>query len=896
MNRIAEEILMHYGTKRHSGRYPWGSGDNPYQHSRDFLARIEELHKQGFSEKDIAQAMGLSTTVLRSQKSAANSERRRELADTARKLQSEGLNPTEIAKRMGYPNESSIRNLLREDIQERSNKARNTADFLKERVDDRGIIDVGKGTERYLGISQVKLNEALEILKSEGYKVYNRKIEQVTNKGQHTTLKLLCPPGTEYKEVYNSEKIHSIDDFTSRDGGKTFDEMKYPASMDSKRLQIRYAEDGGIHKDGVIEIRRGVDDLSLGNSHYAQVRILVDGNRYLKGMAIYSDDMPPGVDVIFNTNKHKGTPKLDVLKETKNDPYNPNNPFGSLIKANGQSYYTDKDGNKKLSLINKRSEEGDWDAWSKNLPSQFLGKQNKELIGKQLKLTEKDKLSEFDEIMSLTNPTIKRHLLDKFASNCDTAAVHLKASPLPRQRYQVILPITDMKDTEVYAPNFKNGEKVALVRYPHGGIFEIPILTVNNKHANAKSILGNAIDAVGINSKIAEQLSGADFDGDTVMVIPTNGKVKISNDKPLRGLIGFDPKEKYAYREGMQVMSKAATQNRMGEISNLITDMTLKGATEDELSRAVRHSMVVIDAAKHKLDYKQSEKDNGIKELKKKYQYRIDPDGTEHTGAATLFSRAKGEVSVPKRKGSPIIDKETGEVSYKLAPDSTYIDSRTGKIKQRTQKSTQMREAKDAYTLVSDLDNPKERMYADYANKMKALANLARKEMLATPRLKYSATAKATYANEVASLDAKLSLAEKNAPKERLAQAMANSTVKAQMELEKDISKSEEKKLRQQALTSARIRVGAQREPINITPKEWEAIQSGAISDSKLVKILNNADIDKVRALATPRTTTTLSPAKLGKIEAMRASGYTTEEIAEAVGVSASTIIRELKK
>ena len=53
----SENILEHYGTKRHSGRYPWGSGDNPYQHSGDFLSRIETLKKKGLSEKDIINAI-----------------------------------------------------------------------------------------------------------------------------------------------------------------------------------------------------------------------------------------------------------------------------------------------------------------------------------------------------------------------------------------------------------------------------------------------------------------------------------------------------------------------------------------------------------------------------------------------------------------------------------------------------------------------------------------------------------------------------------------------------------------------------------------------------------------------------------------------------------------------
>ena len=213
----------------------------------------------------------------------------------------------------------------------------------------------------------------------------------------------------------------------------------------------------------------------------------------------------------------------------------------------------------------------------------------------------------------------------------------------------------------MYAPNYKNGEKVALIRYPHGGTFEIPILTVNNKQSTAKRMLDNALDAIGINSKVAERLSGADFDGDTVMVIPTGGKVKVTSTPPLKGLEGFDPKLEYGGKKEGTFKPMKNTQTEMGKISNLITDMTLKGATQDELARAVRHSMVVIDAEKHKLDYKQSEQDNGISALKKKYQGTVDENGRYHEGAATLISRAKSETSVLKRKGSPIINKETGE-------------------------------------------------------------------------------------------------------------------------------------------------------------------------------------------------------------------------------------------
>ena len=910
--------LLHYGMPRRSGRYPWGSGKDPYQHSGDFLSRVEELTKKGMSEKDIADSMGLTTSQLRIQKSLAKDERRTIEVDTAKGLREKGYSLNEIAKMMGYKNDSSVRSLLNEQSESRMKEAMNTAKFLKKQVDEKGMIDVGVGVERELGISKEKLKTALYILEMEGYNTFGGGVPQVNNPGKQTNIKVLCPPDTPFKTItdkngnekkvssaiYDYDKVHSITEYTSHDSGKTFDTFKYPSSMDSKRLAIRYAEDGGIQKDGLVEIRRGVADLDLGGSHYAQVRIMVDGTHYIKGMAVYSDDLPPGVDVMFNTNKTKDKSKLEVLKEIKKDP---DNPFGSLIKAGGQSYYTDKNGERKLSLINKRAEEGDWGDWADKLPAQFLSKQSKQLAQRQLQLAAADKKAEFDEIMGLTNPTVKKALLKSFSDDCDSAAVHLHAAALPRQKYQVILPVPTLRDNEIYAPNYNDGEKVALIRYPHGGIFEIPILTVNNKHKDSIKMIGpNAKDAVCINSTVAERLSGADFDGDTVQVIPTNSKVKINTKPPLKALEGFDPKMEYPERPGMKYMKtgkKDNTQNEMGKISNLITDMTLLGASDDELARAVRHSMVVIDAAKHKLDYKKSEADNNIKALKKKYQGHIDPEtGRYSEGTGTIVSRAKVQQSVLKRQGSPIIDPETGKQSWKVADNVTYekkmINKRTGKeytkTITKTQKSTKMMETDDAYTLVSDSRNPIELVYADYANQMKALANQARKEMVTTPDIPYNPEAKARYQKEAASLQAKVNVALKNAPRERQAQTMANAILQAKIKDNPDMTKKEKKKAGQQALDKMRMKVGAKKEPVKITEKEWEAIQAGAISPSKLKTIINNADLDTLRQMAMPRSTKQLSQSKINHIATLKASGYTNAQIAQKLGVSTSTVSKYL--
>ncbi len=894
--------LMHYGMPRRSGRYPWGSGEHPYQHSGDFLARVEKLRAEGYTYTDekgktwtgdtaIAKDFGLSTTQLRTQIGLANDERRMTLVTQAKNLREAGYGYTAIGREMGL-NESTVRSLLNSKSEANTKQAQVIADKLKARVDEVGMVDVGTGVEKELGCSKAKLNQALSILEREGYDTFGGGVPQVTNPGKQTNLSVLCPPGSEHKDIYNYEDIHSYKDYVGSDGEKKSSAYTYPKSMDSSRLQICYGDQGGKEKDGLIEIRRGVDDLSLGDSHYAQVRILVDGTHYLKGMAIYADDLPDGVDVRFNTNKNSSKSMTEVLKEIKKDP---ENPFGALLRVEGgQSTYTDKDGNEQLSLINKTRQEGDWGEWSHELSSQFLAKQPMKLINQQLTLATNDKKAEYDEICNYTNPTVKKALLLSFANDCDSAAVHLKAAALPRQKYHVIIPVPSLKSTEVYAPGYDNGEQLALIRFPHAGTFEIPILTVNNKQKTAKSVLGNAADAVGINSSVAERLSGADYDGDTVLCIPTNnGKTNIKSTKLLDGLQGFDPKDEYPYEEGMSILSKEATQKEMGVVSNLIMDMTLKGATEDELAAAVRHSMVVIDANKHKLNYKQSEVDNNIAALKKKYQGHIGMDGKYHEGASTLITRAKGETSVVKRQGSGQIDPETGAMIYKTSDKANWTDAE-GKVHTYTQKSTQMAEVSDAYLLSSG--TPQEEAYAEYANAMKSLANQARKEWLTTQEIPVSSSAKETYAEERASLTSKLNLALLNAPRERQAQVIANAKVAERKEADSSMTKKDIKKYSQQALSSARLQVGAQRNTINITDEEWEAIQAGAISKTQLSQILNFADQGRIKELASPKTSElTLSQAKQNKITSMNNSGYSIAEIAKALGISTSTVSKYIK-
>lgn len=907
--------LMHYGTPRHSGRYPWGSGKNPYQRNAGFIGRVTELRKMGFSEVEIAEEFEITTSQLRARLSIARSENRAEDVRTALKLKEKGYSNTAIAEKMGK-NESSVRKLLDPTLSERSDLTKSTADLLKERVDEMNYVDVGKGVSNHLGVSQTRLKNSLAILEEQGYHVDNIYIDQVGT-GKKTTVKVLYKPDVTYGEVFkNRDQIGIITD-KSDDGGKTFKKIEKPVNVSSKRIEINYGDEGGELKDGLIELRPGVPDISLGNAKYAQVRIAVDGTHYLKGMAVYNDDLPPGVDIRFNTNKKRAgtTDKKDVMKEMKTDP---ENPFGATIKMDdqlilAQRYYTDANGKKHQSALNIVNEEGSWGGWKKTVASQMLSKQDPDVAKKQLDLAYDLKKTEFEEYNTLTNPVVRKKMLMSFADSCDSAAVHLKAAAFPRQESKVLIPFTDMRDDHIYAPTFKDGESVVLIRFPHGGKFEIPELTVNNRVPSAKKTLGAAKDAVGITKKVADRLSGADFDGDSVLVIPNNNKA-IKTMQPLKDLENFDPK--IYQNKKLPEMSTKNRNTEMGKVSNLITDMTIKGATPDELARAVKHSMVVIDAKKHSLDYKQSYVDNGIAALKAKYQ-GVNSKG-QLKGSSTLISKASSEVRINQvKEGVKVIDPVTGKkrrlyidpatgkklyeetgATYKqgkYVTDSTgkktYVE--TGKIVNRQTKTTRMAITEDARTLSSGTRI--EGIYANYANDMKALGNQARKEAVNSKSYHYNPSAAKVFSKEVTSLNNKIHIAEKNAPLERKAQALADSWVRAAKADNPDMDADDIKKLRGRKLTEARIHTGAGKTRIVLTNKEVEAIQAGAVSANKLEAIMSNSDLDHLKEVFTPRTERGMADSKVAMAKSMLNRGYTQAEVAEHLGVSVSTLSKAIK-
>lgn len=927
-----DEYLAHYGILRKSGRYPWGSGETPNQRSKTFLDLIEEHKKAGLSDAQIAKIYHtpddpFTSTDVRALKSISTNLQKQEQIRTAHRLSEKGMGASAIARQMNL-NESTVRSLLAPGRQDKLDVLQSTVDMLKRQVEEKSYLDVGAQVQRDLpigdnpnttiGISKDKFDTALAMLKEEGYTIHPVRIKQVGT-GEFTRYRVLAKPGVTQKEVFlNRDKIQQISE-GSKDGGRKYDGVKPPLSIDVKRVGIQYKEDGGSDADGVIYVRPGVKDLSLGNSRYAQVRIAVNGTHYLKGMAIYKDDLPAGTDLVFNTNKSKkdlGPNKLDAMKSLKDDP---DNPFGAVIKANGQ--IKDKNGNV-TSVMNKINEEGDWNTWSRNLSSQMLSKQPPELAKTQLDLTYERRRNELTEIKALTNPLIRRKLLETFSDETDSAAVHLKAANMPRQATKVLLPVKSVKPTEIFAPTFKDGERVVLIRFPHAGTFEIPELTVNNRNREARKLFGVGKggivpDAVGIHPKVAERLSGADFDGDSVVVIPNNRR-SVKWTAPLEGLKGFDPQSEFKPYDGMKTIDggtynaktkkvdyglktdgtprrprTSTKQQEMGNITNLISDMTIRGANFDEIARAVRHSMVVIDAEKHNLDYKASAQKNGIASLKRRYQ-GVHPSG-QLKGASTLLTRASSEIRVDKRKPRPAaeggpIDPATGRKMWvptgEMKPDGTPVKF----------KSKRLAETDDAFSLVSEgRGTPTEKVYAEHSNRLKAMANEARREALGVKLTPYSPSAKKVYIAEVESLNAKLNRALKNAPLERQAQVVANAWVAQKKRANPDMDGADLKKIKGQALDEARIRTGAGKTRIDLTDREWQAIQQGAISNHKLEQILNNTDMEKIRKLATPRKNPAMSTVMATRARNMLNSGYTLAEVSDALGVSLSTLNANLE-
>jgi predicted transcriptional regulator len=325
-------------------------------------------------------------------------------------------------------------------------------------------------------------------------------------------------------------------------------------------------------------------------------------------------------------------------------------------------------------------------------------------------------------------------------------------------------------------------------------------------------------------------------------------------------------------------------------------------------------AQLIIDAEKHKLNWRGAEEEYRISELHEKYQ------GKKRGGAVTIVSKASGEYDVPEGEEYYDIDPKTGakipkytgkkRVYFTREDDTKYYKDLLPKqagydpnAKDVTQKSTKMAETSDANTLVSPYKYRIETIYANYANQCKALANEARKESLVKKETPYSKQAADTYKEEVAHLTELIENSKVNAALERLAQRSAKVIIDERIakyperyNKKTPDGKKHISKLKNQVTNQQRKIVSKQR-PFDITPREWEAIEAGALHKSDVKEIINRANSDQVKKYAMPKNTdySTLSPANLAHARAMINSGYTQADVAASFNISPSTLSKLLR-
>lgn len=874
--------ILHYGRGHasggHSGRYPWGSGDKRIH----FTEAVAALKESGITDKTKqAKELGISRNELQAHLSSEHAAIREEFTKRGRDLVGNGKSVNQAANELGVP-EATLRSYLNNTApsthQARLTRAKQVTDMYRKALEEQsGYIDVGAGTEHQIGITKYQKDMALEALKQDGYYVHKVLLRNLTNPDKPISTQVL----TKNPDQYDVQGKHALDVQLPnyQYEGVKLTGISKPVDVPWKDVSINYGINGENDRDGTILVRRGNPEADLGASHYAQVRISVGGTHYMKGMAMYGDDddfkgLPSNVKYIFHTNKPSTKSPQDVLKKQKDNPLNP---FESSIRH-------------QKGVFNIVNQEGDWSDYRTTLASQFLSKQNVSFVKERLKDTFKRDKEDYDSIVAITNPVVKQKLLQDLVGDpkdktkrgsIDTEQFHMRAVGEPGTRYKTLIANPWLKANEVYAPDYNDGDHVVLVRYPHGGTFELPDLVVNNKAPKSKKLLGNAIDGIGIHPEAAHKLSGADFDGDTVIVLPNNsGKIKYR--KSLPGLKNFDPndyeltdpkdlpyettrKNRYTGKEEKVTVypgkhiSPRGKQTEMGNVSNLITDMTIKGASDTELARAVKYSMVVIDSEKHHLDYKAAADAYGIKSLRKKYMTKINPDtGRKSLGANTLISVAKHEQTKGEGKGTLI--------------NTLAKQGRLDKI---------------------NSGSPVENAYQNYIEQLQVIKNNGQKELSTIDIPKRDPYAAKAYSHEVLSLNSKIKSISAQAPLERKAQVEANQAFKEYIEANPTVSTDRKKSLRSEMLNNARLSNGVTpyEKKVHITPKEWDAIQANAISKTALEKLLSKADMDELRSYATPKSKQAISPAKLSSIKRMMASNnYTLAEIAQSTGLSPNTI------
>lgn len=881
----------------------WGTKEHPYDTANAFLEALAQFKAGGGTDKEFGDYLGLSSSNFRDMKSAAKNDVLSENIKSLNDMINRGNSLRSAAAALGVP-EATARGWLSTKSNKGGSQIDSITSELRNMLADGKYVDIGEGSEYILGVSTEKLRAAVKKLETEGYHVINYYQRQMTSINK-TQMKVLVPADVESVDVRKDKSKISPPLFYMDSSTGKAEKFERPRSISSNRVQVLAADDPhplggvGIDRDGLIEVRRGVPELSLGKANYAQVRILVDGNKYLKGMCVYAPEgsLPDGIDVRFNSNKptaEKG------YKEAKS---NPNNPFGANIKEDdelmlAQRHYIDKDGNRQLSCLNIVSEEGTWFEWSKSLASQVLSKQRIDVIKRQLDSSLNANYRSYLKIMEIENEDIRAKMLDDLAGKIDQNAVALKGAAFNRQAAHVIIPNPDLKPGEIYAPNYRDGESCVLIRFPHGGLFEIPAVKVNNKSKSSKELIGNSIDAICMNPVDAKTLSGADFDGDTVQVIPNNDGAMIRMEAQ-KDLQDFDPGiyKLGNYPNEKPLKNKERGYQYMGSITNLITDMSMMGADVKDLVAATKFSMVAIDAWKHGYAVKPAWKELGIDDLIKKYRHG-------KRGASTIISRTKSPVYVPEQRlvtnkyevpKDRLKDWEAGKPVY-IPTGRKKFDKKTGEYVV-AQMTVDKGSVQDPRNLVGHL-SPKEDVYADFAYNMHELANSCRKEARMAAAYQKDVNATNKYADAVESIKAKVISRKRKSPYERLAQLIAEADLQVKISDAPELTDNpkELKKAAAASLERARKKIQLTDVDITLTDEEWEALFSNALTSDMFNYVLRHCDPIELSKRALHESDPVMSENMVKRINEMSKNGYSRLEIAEHTGFTLKQLKEVIKE
>ena len=242
---------------------------NHFQSQGFVLISIPDIREEGRTETQIANELGLTTTQLRNAITYARKEEREYNREQVAGMKEAGLSNVEIGQRLGI-SEGTVRNYISDNKSSKATSEQqldNIEKALSDSLKQTGHLDVGVGVERQLGVSRTKFNAVVNQMVENGdLYIHNIQIQRLNDPTKYTIVKVLSTEPDYLKVLKDSTNIGNLEYFSDDKALESAKRFETPQMVDLNRIKIRYQEDGGADLDGLIEIRKGTEDLDLGNS------------------------------------------------------------------------------------------------------------------------------------------------------------------------------------------------------------------------------------------------------------------------------------------------------------------------------------------------------------------------------------------------------------------------------------------------------------------------------------------------------------------------------------------------------------------------------------------------------------------------------------------------------